>query len=65
MPDGTKALKLGDFGLATEAHSLLYTVCGTPTYVAPEVLGEVGYVGHLIIIIIIFVFQISGCQTAP
>lgn len=47
MPDGTKALKLGDFGLATEAHSLLYTVCGTPTYVAPEVLGEVGYVGHL------------------
>lgn len=47
MPDGTKALKLGDFGLATEAHSLLYTVCGTPTYVAPEVLGEVGYVDHL------------------
>jgi len=41
--DGTKSLKLGDFGLATEAKNLLYTVCGTPTYVAPEVIAEHGY----------------------
>lgn len=41
--DGTKSLKLGDFGLATYATEVLYTVCGTPTYVAPEILAEVGY----------------------
>ena len=40
--DGTKALKLGDFGLATEVHEPLFVVCGTPTYVAPEVLAETG-----------------------
>ncbi|KAH8025740.1 hypothetical protein HPB51_011071 [Rhipicephalus microplus] len=40
------ALKLADFGLATELPrdgSLLSTVCGTPTYVAPEILAETGY----------------------
>ncbi|XP_074555119.1 serine/threonine-protein kinase DCLK2-like isoform X2 [Halichoeres trimaculatus] len=31
-PDGTKSLKLGDFGLATVVEGPLYTVCGTPTY---------------------------------
>ncbi|KAH6935331.1 hypothetical protein HPB50_005213 [Hyalomma asiaticum] len=39
-------LKLADFGLATELPqdgSLLSTVCGTPTYVAPEILAETGY----------------------
>ncbi|KAK0042723.1 serine/threonine-protein kinase DCLK1, partial [Biomphalaria pfeifferi] len=41
--DGTKSLKLGDFGLATEVNGPLYTVCGTPTYVAPEVIAETGY----------------------
>ncbi|XP_005105193.2 serine/threonine-protein kinase DCLK1 isoform X1 [Aplysia californica] len=41
--DGTKSLKLGDFGLATEVKGPLYTVCGTPTYVAPEVIAETGY----------------------
>jgi serine/threonine protein kinase len=40
--DGTKSLKLGDFGLATFANKTLYTVCGTLTYVAPEILSEVG-----------------------
>ena len=41
--DGTKSLKLGDFGLATEcADGPLYTVCGTPTYVAPEIIAEEG-----------------------
>ncbi|XP_069782531.1 serine/threonine-protein kinase DCLK2 isoform X2 [Narcine bancroftii] len=41
--DGTKSLKLGDFGLATVVDGPLYTVCGTPTYVAPEIIAESGY----------------------
>ncbi|XP_074651929.1 serine/threonine-protein kinase DCLK1-like [Tubulanus polymorphus] len=41
--DGTKSLKLGDFGLATVVREPLYVVCGTPTYVAPEILEETGY----------------------
>ncbi|XP_076445984.1 serine/threonine-protein kinase DCLK1-like [Babylonia areolata] len=41
--DGSQSLMLGDFGLATEVDDVLYTVCGTPTYVAPEVIAEVGY----------------------
>lgn len=42
---GSKTLKLGDFGLAVELKSgeKLYTVCGTPNYVAPEILAETGY----------------------
>merc|ERR1712029_911199 len=35
--------KLGDFGLAQLVSEPLYTVCGTPTYVAPEILAETGY----------------------
>uniref|UniRef100_UPI0037E79202 serine/threonine-protein kinase DCLK1-like isoform X2 n=1 Tax=Semicossyphus pulcher TaxID=241346 RepID=UPI0037E79202 len=41
--DGSKSLKLGDFGLATIVNGPLYTVCGTPTYVAPEIVAETGY----------------------
>ncbi|GFN81615.1 serine/threonine-protein kinase dclk1-like [Plakobranchus ocellatus] len=41
--DGTKSLKLGDFGLATEVNGPQYIVCGTPTYVAPEIIAETGY----------------------
>uniref|UniRef100_A0AAQ5XUD1 Serine/threonine-protein kinase DCLK2 n=1 Tax=Amphiprion ocellaris TaxID=80972 RepID=A0AAQ5XUD1_AMPOC len=41
--DGSKSLKLGDFGLATVVNGPLYTVCGTPTYVAPEIVAETGY----------------------
>uniref|UniRef100_A0A671WU12 Serine/threonine-protein kinase DCLK2 n=1 Tax=Sparus aurata TaxID=8175 RepID=A0A671WU12_SPAAU len=41
--DGSKSLKLGDFGLATVVDGPLYTVCGTPTYVAPEIITETGY----------------------
>lgn len=40
--DGSKSLKLGDFGLATVVDGPLYTVCGTPTYVAPEIIAETG-----------------------
>lgn len=38
-----KSLKLGDFGLAQKVTEPLYAVCGTPTYVAPEILMEAGY----------------------
>lgn len=36
-------LKLADFGLACEVIEPLLAVCGTPTYVAPEILMETGY----------------------
>lgn len=36
-------LKLADFGLACEVVEPLFAVCGTPTYVAPEILMETGY----------------------
>ncbi|KAL4001963.1 Protein kinase domain family protein [Acanthocheilonema viteae] len=38
-------LKLADFGLAVEMNNdePLRVICGTPTYVAPEVLAELGY----------------------
>uniref|UniRef100_M4AI00 Serine/threonine-protein kinase DCLK2 n=1 Tax=Xiphophorus maculatus TaxID=8083 RepID=M4AI00_XIPMA len=42
-PGGFKSLKLGDFGLATVVEGPLFTVCGTPTYVAPEIIAESGY----------------------
>lgn len=38
----TISLKLADFGLAMDVKELIYTVCGTPTYVAPEILSEIG-----------------------
>lgn len=41
--DRIHCLKLADFGLAQVVHEPLYTICGTPTYVAPEILAEVGY----------------------
>ncbi|XP_042901484.1 serine/threonine-protein kinase DCLK1 [Parasteatoda tepidariorum] len=41
--NGSRSLKLGDFGLAVEVKEPLYIVCGTPTYVAPEILAESGY----------------------
>ncbi|XP_033625176.1 serine/threonine-protein kinase DCLK1-like isoform X2 [Asterias rubens] len=40
---GDVTLKLADFGLAMEVKSPIFTVCGTPTYVAPEILAETGY----------------------
>ncbi|EEC12471.1 myosin light chain kinase, putative, partial [Ixodes scapularis] len=43
---GGGLLKLADFGLAVQlppGGERLFTVCGTPTYVAPEILAETGY----------------------
>ncbi|CAL8094700.1 unnamed protein product [Calicophoron daubneyi] len=41
--DGKLRAKLADFGLALEVRRSLHTVCGTPTYIAPEILNECGY----------------------
>ena len=49
--DNRKSLKLADFGLATEVKSPMFLVCGTPTYVAPEILDESGYVINYFLII--------------
>lgn len=48
--DENKGLKLSDFGLCavkeqTRPDGLLRTVCGTPAYVAPEILAKRGYDG--------------------
>lgn len=40
--DGCVTLKLGDFGLSMVVNEPLHTVCGTPTYVAPEIIAEGG-----------------------
>lgn len=41
--DDKISIKLADFGLAMEVNKPIFTVCGTPTYVAPEILSEIGY----------------------
>lgn len=42
--NGIKSLKLGDFGLAVElSNEPLTQVCGSPIYVAPEVLNQKPY----------------------
>ncbi|KAK9526896.1 hypothetical protein VZT92_015570 [Zoarces viviparus] len=43
MAAGICRLKLGDFGLAMVVTEPVFTICGTPTYVAPEILCETGY----------------------
>ncbi|PAN23396.1 hypothetical protein PAHAL_4G088500 [Panicum hallii] len=46
--DARGNLKVSDFGLSTLSQNgvgLLHTTCGTPNYVAPEVLGSNGYDG--------------------
>ncbi|CAN6185996.1 unnamed protein product [Urochloa humidicola] len=44
--DESGALKVADFGLgavASDAGGLRHTMCGTPAYVAPEILSRKGY----------------------
>lgn len=41
--DDRISIKLADFGLAMVVKEPIFTVCGTPTYVAPEILSEIGY----------------------
>ena len=36
--DGGKTLKLGDFGLAIEIKEPINQICGSPIYIAPEIL---------------------------
>ncbi|CAH9115299.1 unnamed protein product [Cuscuta europaea] len=46
--DSIGNLKVSDFGLSAlpmQGVELLHTTCGTPNYVAPEVLGQRGYDG--------------------
>ncbi|PWA67429.1 protein kinase domain-containing protein [Artemisia annua] len=46
--DSEGKLKVSDFGLSAlpqEGVELLYTTCGTPNYIAPEVLSKKGYDG--------------------
>jgi len=45
-PNGTLQIKLADFGLAMEVTQPIFQVCGTPTYVAPEILNEGGGQGY-------------------
>jgi serine/threonine protein kinase len=50
--DASDSLKISDFGLSAISHDnqkskLLQTTCGTPNYVAPEVLKEKGYDGMI------------------
>lgn len=39
-------VKLTDFGLACSAKKPLYRICGTPSYIAPEILKRTGQYLH-------------------
>ena len=43
--DGSTNVKLGDFGVATiveNSEALLFDMCGSPIYLAPEILMKIG-----------------------
>ena len=43
---GRTRLKLADFGLSMHVIEPLYAVCGTPTYVAPEIIDQEQSAGY-------------------
>ncbi|XP_009795728.1 CBL-interacting serine/threonine-protein kinase 11-like [Nicotiana sylvestris] len=66
LVDENGDLKVSDFGLSAltdqvQQNGLLYTLCGTPAYVAPEILTKKGYDGEKVDIwscgIILFVLN--------
>jgi serine/threonine protein kinase len=43
--DGAQRFKLIDFGFSTLGTRLHYDFCGTPHYIAPEIISKSGYEG--------------------
>ena len=43
--DGHGNIKLGDFGVSRkiEENEILFEQCGTPAYIAPEIISDEGY----------------------
>jgi serine/threonine protein kinase len=46
--DGHGNIKIGDFGVSrkTVEGEILFEQCGTPAYIAPEIVRELGYKGY-------------------
>jgi len=49
MIDATGSVKIGDFGVSRKLRTgeICYEQCGTPAYIAPELLGRKGYSGFV------------------
>ncbi|XP_057684659.1 serine/threonine-protein kinase DCLK3 [Corythoichthys intestinalis] len=62
---GLIRLKLADFGLAMVVTEPVFTICGTPTYVAPEILSETGYGVEVDMWALGVIFYILLCGFAP
>ena len=45
--DISNKIKICDFGISkiTKKNEILYEQCGTPAYIAPEILKDIGYEG--------------------
>ena len=46
--DGHGNVKIGDFGVSKKVafNEVLFEQCGTPAYIAPEIIREIGYIGY-------------------